>query len=91
MLFKIERSDTIQTEFMGNNREYTNYSIQWTGPCSYELSFLNEHLVKMAPTPEAYKRKKVKVTILSVQNDTCFVTADNGISSWPGIFYINKK
>ena len=35
--------------------------------------------------------KKVKVDIMSVSGDSCFVMVDNGINRYPGVVYIDRK
>ena len=90
-LYRIERSDTIQTEFIGKTGNYVNLKIKWTEPCKYELTFINQHINGKDSVPESYKNTNVKVEILKVQNDTCFVIADDGIKPLHGIVYIDKK
>lgn len=90
-LYKIERNDSVQTEFIGKNGDFANLRIKWTGPCSYELAFLSQYISGVDSIPESYKNINVKVEIINVRNDTCFIIADNGIEKLPGIVYIDKK
>lgn len=91
-LYKIERSDSIQKEIIGKTGDFVNLTITWTGPCNYELTFLNQHVNVVDSVSESVqKTMKVKVEITNVRNDTCFVIADNGSQQLPGIVYIEKK
>jgi hypothetical protein len=91
-IYKIERTDSIQTEIIGKTGDFVNLKIRWTGPCTYELTFLNQHITSMDSVSEyLQKNMKVKVEITNVRNDTCFVIADNGSQQLPGIVYIDKK
>jgi hypothetical protein len=91
-LYKIERSDSVQTEIFGKTRDYVNFKIVWTGPCTYELTFLNQHVIAMDSISESVqKTMRVKVEITNVRNDTCFVITENEGRQLPGIVYIDKK
>jgi hypothetical protein len=90
-LYKIERSDSIQTEFIGKTGDFVNLKISWTGPCSYELTFLSQHILGIDSVPDSYKNMRVKVEIISIRNDSCFVMADNGKKKMPGVVYLDKK
>ena len=89
--YRIERNDSIQTEFIGKTGDYVNLKIIWTSPCSYELTFLNQHIVKTDSFSNPAEFKKVKVEILNIRNDSCFVIADNGIDRFRGVVYIDKR
>ena len=89
--YRIERSDSVQTEFIGKTGEYVNLKITWTSPCNYELTFLNQHILKVDSISNTAGFKKVKVEILDVRNDTCFVVADNGIHKLEGVVYIDRQ
>ena len=89
--YKIERNDSIQTEFIGKSGDFVNLKITWTSPCSYELTFLNQHIIKNDSFSNPSQFKKVKVEILKIQNDSCFVIADNGVQKFPGVVYIDKR
>lgn len=91
VMYKIERNDSIQREIIGKSGGFANFKITWRGPCSYELTFLNQHIITPDSITESGKNLKVKVEIIKVRNDTCFVLADNGTISLPGIVYIDKK
>ena len=91
VIYKIERNDSIQKEIIGKSGGFVNFKITWLGPCSYELTFLNQHINSADSIPESGKNLKVKVEIIKVSNDTCFVVAENGTSRLPGIVYIDKK
>lgn len=91
VIYKIERNDSIQTEIKGKSGGSVNLKITWRGPCSYELTFLNQYIITPDSISESGKNLKVKVDIIKVSNDTCFVVAYNGKSSLPGIVYIDKK
>src|SRR5450755_4011350 len=54
-LYRIERSDTIQTEFIGKTGDYVNLKIKWTGSCTYELTFLNQHINGIDSVPDYYQ------------------------------------
>ena len=92
ILYKIERTDSIQTEFIGKTGDYVNLKIKWTGPCTYELTFLNQHIISMDSVSESdQKNMKVKVEITKVRNDTSFVITSDGSDELPGIVYIDKR
>jgi hypothetical protein len=92
ILYKIERTDSIQTEFIGKTGDYVNLKIKWTGPCTYELTFLNQHINSMDSVSESdQKNMKVKVEITKVRNDTSFVITSDGSDELPGIVYIDKR
>ena len=90
-IYRIKRNDSVQTEFIGETGNYVNLRIKWTGPCSYELTFLNQHILGPDSVSNPSQFRKVQVDILSVSGDTCFVIADNGVNRLPGVVYINKK
>ncbi|MEO6722268.1 MAG: hypothetical protein ABIN67_18010 [Ferruginibacter sp.] len=90
-LYKIERNDSIQTEFIGKTGEFANLKISWTGPCTYELTFLNQHINGPDSVPESYKNVKVKVEIINIRDDSCFVITNDGTKPLSGIVYIDKK
>lgn len=90
-LYRIERSDSIQTEFIGKTGDYANLKIEWTGPCSYELKLLNQNINITDSVSEADKSRKVSVEILRVENDTCFIISDDGRFPLHGVVYIDKK
>ncbi|MEO7307073.1 MAG: hypothetical protein ABIR78_12080 [Ferruginibacter sp.] len=91
-IYKIERTDSIQTEIIGKTGDFVKLKIRWTGPCTYELTFLNQHMYSMDSISESLQKSlKVKVEITNVRNDTCFVITDNGSQQLPGIVYIDKK
>ena len=91
-IYKIERTDSIQTEIIGKTGDFVNLKIRWTGPCTYELTFLNQHLNSIDSISESLQKSLiVKVEITNVRNDTCFVITDNGSQQIPGIVYIDKK
>jgi hypothetical protein len=89
-LYRIERNDSIQTEFIRDAGEYVNLKINWTTACAYELTYLNQHVFGADSIPESYRNMKIKVEILRVQNDSCFVLTDDGSSKREGFFYIDK-
>ncbi len=89
-LYRIERNDSIQTEFIREAGEYVNLKINWTSPCAYELTYLNQHVFGADSIPESYRNMKIKVEILRVQNDSCFVLTNDGSSKKEGFFYIDK-
>lgn len=90
-LYIIERSDSIQTEFIAKTGDFANLNIKWTGPCTYELTFLNQQIKGIDSVPESYQNMKVKVEIINIRNDSCFVIADDGTNKTPGVVYIDKK
>ena len=92
-LYKIERSDTIQKEFIAKTGDYVNLKIKWTGQCSYELTFLNQHINRTDSVPESYQHTKVTVEIIRIQNDSCFIVANanDGLGPMHGVVYIDKR
>lgn len=91
-LYKFERADSIQKEIIGKSGGFVNLKINWTGPCTYELTFLDQQITGIDSVAESLKKTlKVKVEITKVQNDTCFIIADNGSDRIPGIIYIDKR
>lgn len=90
-LYKIERSDTTQKEFIGKTGDFATLRIKWTGDCSYELTFLNQHINVSDSVPESYQQTKVKVDIIRVQNDTCFIVTNAGSGPLHGVVYIDKR
>ena len=90
-LYRIERNDSIQTEFIREAGEYVHLKINWTSPCAYELTYLNQHIFGADSIPESYRNMKIKVEILRAQEDSCFVLTDDGMSKKEGFFYIEKK
>jgi len=90
-IYTIERNDSVQTEIIGKSGGFVDLKINWTGPCSYELTYLSQHINGPDSIPESNKPLKVKVEITRVSNDTCYVITDNGINKLPGIVYIDKK
>ena len=91
LIYKIERRDSVQTEIVDKTGNHVNLRISWTGACSYELTFLDQHINNADSISDIGKALKVKVDIVDVRNDTCFVIADNGVQKLPGIVYIDKK
>jgi hypothetical protein len=91
ILYKIERRDSIQTEYIGKTGDFANLNIKWTGPCTYELTFLNQQIKGIDSVPEFYQNTKVKVEIIEIRNDSCFVVADDGTEKTFGVVYIDKK
>jgi hypothetical protein len=90
-IYRIERNDSVQTEFIRNAGEYVHLKIKWTSPCSYELTYLNQHVFGADTVPVSYQNMKINVDILKVNGDTCFVLTNDGISKRTGVFYIDKN
>ena len=90
-IYKIKRNDSIQTEIIGKTGDYVNLRITWTGPCTYELTFLDQHILTGDSISDPSTFKKVKVDIMSVSGDSCFVIVDNGINRSAGVVYIDRK
>ena len=89
--YKIERNDSTQKEFIGKDSGYLNLKIKWTGSCSYELTFLNQHIIGPDSVSNPSEIRKLKVEILQIKNDSCFVIGDNGIDRVRGIIYADKR
>jgi len=89
--YKIERGDSIQTEFIGKDGDYVNLKINWTSSCNYELIFLNQHILGTDSVSKPSEIRKLKVEIIQVRNDSCFVIGDNGIDRVRGFVYIDKR
>jgi hypothetical protein len=91
-LYRIERTDSVQKEIIGNTGDYLNLKINWTSPCSYELTFLDQHITGRDSVSESLKKTmKVKVDILEIRNDSCFVIAETSGRKVSGFVYIDKK
>lgn len=91
-VYRIERNDTVQKEIIGKTGDFINFKINWTAPCTYELTFLDQHISGSDSVSESDKKTmKVQVEILEISNDTCFVMTGSGDRSLPGIVYIDKK
>lgn len=85
--FTFERNDTIQKEFIGNTGDFVNLQINWTSPCSYELTFINQQVVGGDSVPVVHQNRTVKVEILEVRNDSCFIISDDGYDRLRGIVF----
>jgi hypothetical protein len=91
-IYKLERTDSVQKEIIGKTGDYVNLKITWTGPCTYVLTFLNQDIKGMDSITESFKKKmRVKVEILEIRNDTCFVLTESDGRQLPGIVYIDRK
>jgi hypothetical protein len=91
-VYRIQRTDSVQKEIIGKTGDFVNLKISWTGPCTYELTFLDQHISGSDSVSESLKKTMlVKVEILEIRNDTCFVMAEAGDRRLPGIVYIDKK
>ena len=90
-VYRIQRTDSVQKEIIGKTGDFVNLKISWTSPCTYELTFLDQHIMGRDSQSESLKKTmKVKVEILEIRNDTCFVIAESGNQRVPGIVYIDK-
>jgi len=91
-IYRFHRTDSIQKEIIGKTGDFANLKISWTSPCTYELTFLDQHIIGRDSVSESLKKTmKVKVEILEIRNDTCFVMADAGDQRVPGIIYVDKQ
>ncbi len=91
-VYRIERNDTVQKEIIGKTGDFINFKINWTAPCTYVLTFLDQHISGSDSVSESDKKTmKVQVEILEIRNDTCFVMTVSRDRSFPGIVYIDKK
>ena len=89
--YKIERNDSNQLEFIGAEGDYIHLKVKWTGPCSYELAYLSQHITGTDSVLHPSEIRKLQVDILQIRNDSCFIVGDNGIDQVKGIIYIDKK
>jgi hypothetical protein len=89
-LYKIKRLDSLQTEFIGKTGNYVNLKIKWTGDCSYELTFINQHINGMDSATKADQPILVKVDITKIKNDTCFVVSTTSFTKQSGVLYIDR-
>ncbi len=59
LLYKIERADTVQTEFNKLNGDVTKNSIKWTGTALYQLRLLESTAIY----PDSINRLRMKSTL----------------------------
>jgi len=88
--YKIERNDSIQTEYLGNKGGYIKMKIKWLSACNYELTFLSQHTIDTDSVVNPAEIRKLDVKILKTRNDSCDIIGSNGIDQMRGVICVAK-